>query len=228
MKHSESVKELAVALVKAQAAIQSVVKDKTGKIETKSGAKYEYNYSDLSSVIDAVKGPLNEAGITFIQCPSAEGKVVTVTTVFLHTSGEWLESSISMPVGQDTAQAYGSAITYGKRYALQSMTGLPSADDDGKEASKPAAPRPNTATQVAVDAFDGMNDEEKDFLRSTEADIKGLFAAKGDVVAYFDSHKLDTEEKLALWSLLPSDVRSWIKKSQAAKPFTAADYASQA
>jgi hypothetical protein len=102
---SESIKELAGALVKAQAAISHVVKDKTGKIQTKSGSSYEYNYSDLASVIEAVKKPLNDAGITFVQSPNANADGVTVTTCLLHMSGEFLEDTLFMPVGQATPQA---------------------------------------------------------------------------------------------------------------------------
>lgn len=150
MKHSESIKEIAVALVKAQAAIQAVLKDKTGKIETKTGRTYEYNYSDLGSVIECVKGPLNDAGIAFLQCPAADEKGVTVSTRLLHTSGEWLESELFMPIASGTPQAYGSLITYCKRYGLQSMTGLPSEDDDGKKGgeSKDREPPPSPKQEI--------------------------------------------------------------------------------
>jgi len=152
MKHSESVVALAAALVKAQTAIQAVVKDKVGKIETKTGRSYEYNYSDLGSVIECVKGPLNDNGIAFIQCPRADDKGVTVATTLLHRSGEWLEDELWLPVASTTPQAYGSAITYCKRYSLQSMTGLPSEDDDGKKAGDSAghAPAPPPKQEITA------------------------------------------------------------------------------
>jgi hypothetical protein len=155
MKTSESITKLAEALLKAQTAIQGVTKDRTGKIVTKTGSSYEYKYSDLASVIEAVKPALNANGIIFLQCPGGDSAGVAVTTRLLHSSGEWLETTVYLPVSQGTAQAYGSAITYGKRYGLQSLVGLPSEDDDGSEASKErkkeaAELADDTATKIAI------------------------------------------------------------------------------
>jgi len=218
MKTSDSIHELAAALVKAQAAIGAVHKDKTGKIETKSGKGYEYNYADLASVIECVKKPLNDNGLAVIQCPGAATQGVIVTTMLLHTSGQWISEETFIPVAALTPQAYGSAITYGKRYGLQSMALLPSEDDDGKkggekDANAAAPERPNTATQTAKDAFEEMSDESKDWLRSHAATIQRMFPL-GDLLGYINEQRFNTEEKLALWSLLPSDVRAAIKRQQ--------------
>lgn len=74
--------------------------------------------------------------------------------------------------------------------------------------------RPNTATQVAVDALAAMSDEEQKFLREYANSVIDLFNAQGDVIGYLGRNPLDNEEKLAVWSLLPSNVRSAIKKAQ--------------
>lgn len=235
MQTSEHVDQLAVALVKAQAAIEAVVKDKTGKIKGKDGKDgYEYKYSDLASVIEHVKEPLNANGICFLQSPGrAEGGVMVVTRL-MHVSGQWAQSETFVPVPYGSAQAYGSAITYGKRYGLQAMTGLPSEDDDGKRASedehgKTLADRtkdysmrlvergkakPITATQEAHDTFAGMSPEQQIWLKEQAMEIIGIAEKGGDCHGHIDAQKYDTEEKLALWSLLPSNVRSTIKKQR--------------
>lgn len=130
MKTSDSIAKIAPALVKAQAAMTAAVKSATNP-------QFKKKYSDLATVIDAVKGPLIDNGIMFMQAPTNDATGVQVTTRLQHESGEYIESTIYLPVPQQTPQAYGSAITYGKRYSLQSMVGLPSEDDDGQAASAP-------------------------------------------------------------------------------------------
>lgn len=229
---SESIREIAPALVKAQAAIEAVVKNKTGKIVAKEGKSgYEYKYSDLASVIDHVKGPLNENGIAFLQTLGAGQTGIQVTTRLLHQSGEWIEDDTPVPCPYATAQAFGSAYTYGKRYGLQAMVGLPSEDDDGKKATDDngLSPRtdelrdngfggkkPITATQEAHDAFSELSDEAKDYVNSHAKAILGIFAVKGDMHAYAEKQGFDNETKLALWSCLPSNVRSEFKRQQIA------------
>jgi hypothetical protein len=128
MKTSDSISSIAPALVKAQAAMGVAHKSATNP-------HFRSKYADLTEVIDAVKGPLNENGIVFLQGVGGDSTGVMVTTRFLHASGEWIEETIYMPVTQQTPQAYGSATTYCKRYGLQSFAGLPADDDDGNAGS---------------------------------------------------------------------------------------------
>ena len=221
MRTSESIDQLAPALIKAQAAISSVTKDKVGKVQSKSGASYEYRYSDLAAVIAEVKPHLNINGLCFVQSPRSDSTGVFVETRILHLSGQWIETEVFIPVVMATPQAYGSAISYGKRYGLQAMTGLPSDDDDGQAASTAARP---TAKQVLPGAMNGadvnrealnmMTEEEQDYLRSEAAEIKKLHAAGTNVYDYVEARHFDAEQKMALWALLPSDVRSAIKRGK--------------
>lgn len=93
-------------------------------------------------------------------------------------------------------------------------------------------PRPNTAKQVAVDAFDELPAAQQIRIRDFAVTIIDLHDNKEPMVAFVDALKLDTEDKLALWSQLPSNVRSAFKKEQAEhkapprKP-TPQEYASQ-
>ena len=58
---------------------------------------------------------------------------------------QWIEADTLLPPTKNDAQAYGSAITYAKRYGLQSLAGVPSLDDDGNDAVK------HQAESVALD-----------------------------------------------------------------------------
>jgi hypothetical protein len=131
MKTSDSIAKIAPALLAAQRAMTAATKGA-------ENPHFHSKYADLATIIDAVKGPLNAAGIAFMQSPQGDATGVMVETMLLHESGEWMADTVYLPVPQQTPQAYGSAITYGKRYGLQSLVGLPSEDDDGEKASEPA------------------------------------------------------------------------------------------
>lgn len=132
MKTSENMATLAPALLAAQKAITFAAKDATNP-------HFKSKYADLESVIGAVKGALNAQGIMFIQTfsPSSPG-FLNLSTRLMHSSGEWIEDEMSIPLQKNDAQGYGSAATYARRYALAAICGLYQADDDGNEAVKPA------------------------------------------------------------------------------------------
>lgn len=81
MKTSESLSKISPALIKAQKAIKCAIKDSVNP-------HFKNRYADVSAVIEAVKDPLNENGIVFLQTPSpAEGNFLALTTRLLHESG---------------------------------------------------------------------------------------------------------------------------------------------
>lgn len=126
---SESITEIAAALVKAQAQIEAVKKDSANPF-------FKSKYADLASVRDAIREPFAANGLCVVQEPSTEDGRVCITTTLLHSSGQYIRSSLRLtPVKQDP-QAIGSAITYGRRYALQAVAGVAPEDDDGNAASQ--------------------------------------------------------------------------------------------
>jgi hypothetical protein len=136
MDRSETLTELAPALVKAQAEMSGAKKDSTNP-------HFRSSYADLASVWAAVRGPLTSNGLAVIQSPrleQAEGDVkgevfISVETLLIHTSGEWISDTLAVPLGAVTAQGVGSAITYARRYALGAICGIAPEDDDGNQAS---------------------------------------------------------------------------------------------
>jgi hypothetical protein len=74
-------------------------------------------------------------------------------------------------------------------------------------------PAPDSARAVCSDAFAAMDEDEQEFLRWTAYCIMQVFMRQPETVStFFDAQRLDEEEKLAIWSLLPSYVRSAIKR----------------
>ena len=129
MKQSDNINELANALNKAQ-------NEMGGAIKSSVNPFYKSSYSDLSSVIKVIKQPFADNGLSFVQFPitSEGGKGVGVSTMIMHSSGQWVQGEYLLPMDKITAQGAGSAITYARRYALQAMAGIPTVDDDAEGA----------------------------------------------------------------------------------------------
>ena len=129
---SESIGELAAALSKAQASMQAAEKNSTNP-------HFKSKYADLGAIWSACRKVLTDHGLSVVQMPtdSSEGRVA-LTTTLLHTSGEYIGSTCSTRLQQDSAQGVGSALTYLRRYALAAIVGIVAdEDDDGNTASQP-------------------------------------------------------------------------------------------
>lgn len=133
MNKSETIGALAAALSKAQAQMEPAKKQSTNTITRDVKTKY----ADLSNVLEVARKPLGDNNLAISQPVSSNPDGVVVTTLLMHSSGEWMSEDLFMPVAQKTAQAYGSAISYAKRYGVKAMLGIADEDDDGKAASEP-------------------------------------------------------------------------------------------
>ncbi len=132
MKASESIKNLAAALVKFQAEVKNPP-------NTADNPFFKSKYAPLNDVLNLVRPLLSKHGLGVIQAPSGDGKDITLTTMLIHESGEWVElEPLTLQADKPTAQGAGSAITYARRYALSAALGISSEDDDdGNIASAP-------------------------------------------------------------------------------------------
>lgn len=127
MNQSETITKLSAAFTKAQAEMSGAVKDSANPF-------FKSRYADLESVIKAIKEPFAKYGLSYTQLPHTDDKGIGVITRVMHESGEWFESSFTLPITKADPQSAGSAITYARRYALQAMAGIPAVDDDAEMA----------------------------------------------------------------------------------------------
>jgi hypothetical protein len=133
---SSSIGKLVEAITKAALKFDPVLKDS-------DNPAYRSKYADLPTVIDATRKHLAAEGVAVIQMPHAEfgledAKMMTLTTMLAHSSGEWMASDLTLPAmmrDRFDAQSVGSAITYARRYGLAAMTNVAQEDDDGNKAS---------------------------------------------------------------------------------------------
>ena len=130
---SEKITNLAKAMLEVQKQLRPALKDSyNGFTQSK--------YATLNSVMDACGEALINAGIWVTQYPvpveGANPQLGLVTKLVHAESGEWQESKIVMPLAKADPQAYGSALTYARRYGLSAMVGLVTEDDDANIACK--------------------------------------------------------------------------------------------
>jgi len=145
---SESIKSLAVALAKAQGEFKAVPMNSTNPF-------LKNRYADLGAVIEAAKPVMAANGLAVSQLVGGDGATIAVTTMLMHVSGEWIESTVAITTetekGKSTAQVAGSIITYLRRYGLAAILGLYADEDaDGHQpAPKPAAQPEPVSVKVA-------------------------------------------------------------------------------
>ncbi|MHB0965989.1 MAG: ERF family protein [Bellilinea sp.] len=145
MNKSNMIKELATALSKAQSELAAAPFNAVNPF-------LKNKYADLGSIIETSRPILAKYGLAVSQLTVTEDDKVGITTILMHQSGEWLESTASLATGEErgksSAQVAGSIITYLRRYSLASILGMYADEDtDGNhQAVKPAA-KPESPAQ---------------------------------------------------------------------------------
>ena len=160
-------KNIATALVKAQKAFGPALK-------TATNPHFRSRYADLSACVEAVMDALNDNGIYLLQKNYDCTDGVMVETVFVHESGEMLETGIvHFPAVKHDPQGYASALTYARRYSLMAACGIAPEDDDGNAASKKPASKANdkamTDHLAAIDATSNSEELTEAFQAAFEA-----------------------------------------------------------
>jgi len=204
MEMSENINELATALAAAQAEMGAAVKDAANPF-------FKSKYADLGEVVRAVKQPFANHGLSYTQFPVREGESAGVVTMLMHKSGQYIRQAYTLPLAKFDAQAVGSAITYARRYALQAIAGIPSADDDGNLAVQAAPQAPSELDEhnrvvqecwasisaikeaVATDDWDGLAEA---WLELTNDEKKALWLApsKGGIFTTAERKALKSDE----------------------------------
>ena len=183
-------KQVFAALVKAQRAFGSALKDKTNPA-------FRSKYADLGACLDAVMDALNAAGIALIQRQHPHEGGVCIETVFVHESGESYSAGLlTVPASKQDPQGYGSALTYARRYSVMAACGIAPEDDDGNAASKPKQAAKPEVKPAAVD-----------MSPKARADRMRVGVASGDAAGVAESLARMAEKDMnEILALLPVDV----------------------
>ena len=147
MKHSESIVNLSSALVAAQAEMPAAEMDSFNSF-TKS------RFASLGAIISASQPTCAKHGLCVLQFPVSVASEIGLTTRIIHSSGEWIEETITLPMsgekGKTAAQEVGSVITYFRRYSMQSALRMYADEDtDGNRLpDQPPAPTRPASTPI--------------------------------------------------------------------------------
>lgn len=184
--------KLNAALVAAIAELRNVQKDKLNP-------HFKSKFASLDAILDATRPVLAKHGLAIIQMPEydSDSQTAGVVTRVIHSSGEYSESKLLLPVKSSDPMACGSAISYSRRYSISAVLMIcADEDDDGVSASKPMtqhviakpafkkpapaptpAPKPEPATQQlgACETLFKLMDDNK----ISEDDILGFVESKG-------------------------------------------------
>jgi hypothetical protein len=131
---SESVAAIATALAKAQTELSNPEKAMVGTVyNIRSDSPQSFRYASLSSGLDIVRKTLGGQQIAIAQTTDIDqvNGMVNLTTILLHTSGEWISSDWPVCQLSETSapRRMGAALTYARRYALFTMVGIAGEDD---------------------------------------------------------------------------------------------------
>ena len=117
-------------LLAIQKEISGIKKDATNPF-------YKSKYFDINNLLEQIKPVLNKHGVVVLQAlTNINGQLALSTELIDSTDGKTIGTVCPIPTVAD-AQKAGSAITYFRRYALQSLLALEAIDDDANDAVKP-------------------------------------------------------------------------------------------
>src|SRR5271169_5752986 len=131
---SENVAAIATALAKAQTELSNPEKATIGAIyDARTDSQRNFRYASLSSGLDIIRKALGSQQIAVAQTTDIDraSGTVNLTTLLLHTSGEWISSDWPVCQISETSapRRMGAALTYARRYALFTMVGIAGEDD---------------------------------------------------------------------------------------------------
>src|ERR1700730_1048340 len=147
---SETVAAIATALAKAQIDLSNPEKTAVGLISNVSRGESErtFRYAPLSTGLELVRKSLGGQQIGVLQTTEIDrpSGTVNLTTVLMHTSGEWISSDWPVCQLSDASmpRRMGAALTYARRYSLFALVGIAGEDDADLDA-------PNEVTTASTE-----------------------------------------------------------------------------
>lgn len=144
MQKSENIGELVDALCRAKRNFKPLIKDKKGA---------HGKYIDLATLIEGTQDALCNEGLSIMQTSIPETDCVTVETLLAHKSGQWISSSMRLPIANrnpNISQNYGAAISYARRYQYTSILCIQGDEDNDAEFTTQNGPHAMRSTPAKV------------------------------------------------------------------------------
>jgi len=189
-------KNIAAAFVKAQRAFGPALK-------TSTNPHFRSNYADLSACVEAVIDALNDNGIALVQKSYDCVDGIMVETVFVHESGEMLETGIlRFPIMKNDPQGAMACLTYARRGSLMAACGIAPEDDDGNHASRRTEIKSTVNENQILDLMAAMDEvttvkELQETYKAAYKATNGEQAWQAKVIAKKDAKKAQLEASLS-------------------------------
>lgn len=176
--YSEKIDELVKALTIAKQSFPKIVCDRVNPY-------FKSTYASLAAVQNAITDPLAKNGLVLLQPtwiePDLSTDKVVIKTRLAHVSGQWVESRARLLLAKNDVQAYGSALSYYKRYQITSLLSLGTdIDDDGEEAMSDIR---NDRIAGTKDTFQAPKPTVVTFSQNQTEEMERLLAGEKGVLA---------------------------------------------
>jgi hypothetical protein len=197
MNKSESIKNIASAIVAAQAEIENAEKNSTNP-------HFKNKYADLSAILESVKPVFAKNKLAVLQFERfVEPNKVELETVLLHESGEWISEVSGCFVSKPDAQGIGSAVTYLRRYSLAAAAGITQVDDDGNTASVLSVKDKIASLYNSYPKEAPFSERIREIKRNSKPEWKA------DLLVFIDSKKPDDAKKQETWQAVRKEIEDW-------------------
>jgi hypothetical protein len=171
-----------------------------------------YSYFELGDFIPTINSIFNEVGLCGVVSYDSEIASLTITDI-----DDGTNIIITSPMadanlkGCHPIQNLGAVETYTRRYLW--VTAMEIVEHDALDSSAPIKEVIITPTQGAMD---NIPEDEQIYLRELAMDLIALCDKEEPKTAWvkLEAENLDDQQKIALWTLLPSKVRSALKKAK--------------
>ena len=194
-------------LMNARMALQSMQLKKSGHNKFAG-----YQYFELGDFLPQINEIFHSQGLCGVISYTKDYADLTITDVddgtCIVVTSPMVEANLK---GAHAIQNLGAVETYQRRYLW--MTAMEIVEHDALDSSAPIKEVIITPTQGAMES---LPEDEQNYLRELAMDLISLCDKEESKAAWvkLESENLDAEQKVALWTLLPSKVRSAIKKAK--------------
>jgi hypothetical protein len=162
---------------------------------------FKSKYADLAAVLDSIKPALKKHKIGIRQViidspdPASEVGYVCVETILFCEDGSELRGGVlKLPAARNDPQAYGSALTYARRYSLMAAVGIAGEDDDGNAASDAI----KSKTVKAAKKYSTKDIEDSISKATTVETLKAIWGSLEEQERTQELHELIVKRKEAL------------------------------
>ena len=200
---AEKAKEDFVIALSSFQGVCPVIK-KTKKVLNKDGRTIRYMYAPMDSVIQQIKKPLCDNGLSYNWDSVREEEHIKVVCKLTNISGHSEKSTFDIPIVQSqfmtSPQSYATAQSYAKRYTLLNVLGIGTADEDtdATDSDNNAEPQSQKSKIILLLRKLGRKTETKEEIEKAIKEITSLPLKEENYDVIIERLELTINEKEGL------------------------------